>query len=294
MKVLTTIVLGAAGLMGIAAASLLILKKRMFPDPKPLCDNGNRVEVRKLPIYSAGHTLYGELLLPMDGKEKHPTVVCSHGFNGSYRYFREGVGMMLALSGYAVYCFDFYGGSTFGKSGGKTTEMNVFFEREQLHGVIEYIKAQPFCDADNLFLWGESQGGFVTAITAAWHTEDVQALALFYPAFCLEDDILKKYRSYDELPETMNSMGVTISKKYYDGLFGYDAYAEAGKFKNPVLIVHGDADRTVDVSYGRRARDAYENARLEILPGEDHGFSPKGKRTGAQMVYNFFEKVRNG
>lgn len=293
MKVGGKIALGAAGLAGLTVFSLMLLRKRTFAKPVSFSENDYPVRIQKLPISSAGHRLYGELLLPDDGRATHPTVICSHGFNGSYRYFRECAGMCLARSGYAVYCFDFYGGSRFGKSGGKTTEMNVFFEREQLDGVIEYIKNQPFCDRDNLFLWGESQGGFVTAITAARHTEDVRAVALFYPAFCLEDDVLKKYRSYDELPEIINNMGVTISRKYYEGLFGYDAYAEAGKYTGPVLIVHGDADRTVNVSYGYRARDAYGNARLEILPGEDHGFSPRGKLTAAKMVYDFFEKERS-
>ena len=94
------------------------------------------------------------------------------------------------------------------------------------------------------------------------------------------------------MPESVRWMGVPISRKYYEGLLGFDPYAEASKFKKPVLIAHGDADRTVDISYGRRAQAAYEQARLEILNGEDHGFSAKGKLYAAKLVYDFFEEIR--
>lgn len=279
---------------GIAAGALTALSvwnyRRFVPKPIAMGEGTNKVEVRKLPIRSGDHTLYGELMLPKDHTGRLPTIICSHGFNGSYHYFRDSVGMCLAMSGFAVYCFDFYGGSTHGKSGGKMTEMSVFSEREQLHDVIEAIKQLDFVDLNNLFLWGESQGGFVTAITAAWHTQDIKAIVLFYPAFCARDDILKRYKTLDEMPDIVDILGKKVGRVYYEKLFDFDAYGEAKKFSGPVLIVHGDADKTVDVSYGKKAAETYENAQMEILPGEDHGFSAKGKLAGAKLVYDFYKK----
>lgn len=292
MKTAIKIAAGAAGFAALTALNVHLIKARLFPKPVPMGEETYDVKVQRLDILSGAHKLFGQMMLPKDGKAKHPTILCSHGFNGSYHYFLDGVGMCLAMSGYAVYCFDFYAGSVHGRSGGDTREMSVFSEREQLNDVIAFIKAQDFCDTDNLFLWGESQGGFVTAITAAQHTDDVRAIVLFYPAFCLEDDFFKQYAALTDMPETVRWMGVPISRKYYEGLLDFDPYAEAGKFKHPILIVHGDADRTVDLSYGRRAQAAYENARLEILPGEDHGFSPRGKLTAAKLVYDFLEEMR--
>ena len=292
MDPMTKLAICAAGLTALGAGGLVLMKRTMFPRPVPLSGEGNPVEVKKLRVPSGTHALYGELMLPKNGRTKHPTVICSHGFNGSYHYFRDGAGMCLAMSGYAVYCFDFYAGSVLGRSGGDTRDMSVFSERDQLNDVIAFLKTRDFCDTDNLFLWGESQGGFVTAITAAQHTRDVRAIALFYPAFCLEDDFFKQYAALSDMPETVRWMGVPISPKYYEGLLDFDAYAEAGQYKGPVLIVHGDADKTVDLIYGKRAQAAYENARLEVLPGEDHGFSRRGKLTAAKLVYDFFEEVR--
>lgn len=117
---------------------------------------------------------------------------------------------------------------------------------------------------------------------------------IYNPAFCLEDDFFKRYATLTDMPETVRWMGVPISRKYYEGLLDFDPYAEAGKYKRPVLIVHGNADKTVNPSYGERAQAAYENACLEILPGEDHGFSAKGKLAAAKLVYDFFEANRGG
>lgn len=282
--------------IGIAAASLgafaglsLLNYRRFVPKPRSMSEKANAVEVQKLLVESNGHTLYGELMLPKNRNGKLPTIICSHGFNGSYRYYRGSVGMCLAMSGFAVYCFDFYGGSVHGRSGGSMTEMSVFTERDQLGDVIARIKTLPFVDPDHLFLWGESQGGFVTAITAAQHNEDVKAVALFYPAFCARDDIQKRYRSLDEMPEIIDIMGKKVGKVYYEKLFDFDAYAEAARYTGPVLIIHGDADRTVNISYGRAAAENYQNARFEVLPGEDHGFSGKGKLKAAKLVYEFFK-----
>ena len=65
-----------------------------------------------------------------------------------------------------------------------------------------------------------------------------------------------------------------------------DAYAEAAKYTGPMLIIHGDADRTVNVSYGKAAAESYQNARLEVLPGEDHGFSGKADFLRSVMIFS--------
>ena len=264
--------------------------RRYFPKAKPLDKDKKKIDVQKLSIYADGHELYGELLRPKNINGKLPTIICSHGFNGSCRYFSGYVGKCLAMAGFAVYCFDFYGGSVHGKSGGSMTEMSVFTERDQLHDVIEFMKKQDFVDTDRLFLFGESMGGFVTAMTAAWHTEDVKAIVLYYPAFSMLDDIRKHYPTLDEMPEIIDVLGKKVGKVHYEKLYDFDAYAEASCYTGPVLIVHGDADRTVDVSYGRKAADCYKNACFKVLPGQDHGFNAKGKQQAAKLVYTFLKQ----
>lgn len=276
----------AAALVGLAVWNL----HRHSPRPVTLVDAPQPIEKNTVHIPWGEKMLYGELFLPKDHKKKLPVVVCSHGFNGSYRYFSSCSAPSLASVGYAVLCFDFYAGSKKGKSGGSMKEMSVFMEKDQLNAVIDWVKQQDFCDLDNLFLFGESQGGFVTAITGAEHSHDVKAMVLFYPAFCIQNDMLKRYPTPDQLPSEIQFMGATLGKVYYEKLYDYDPYAVAGQFAGNVLVVHGDNDKLVDISYGKKVAACYQNSEFLTLPGEPHGFTAKGRQISTRHVYDFLEK----
>ena len=281
-------------IIGIGAAAMASFSyfnyRRFYPRAECLGDEKYNVSIKQHDIESDGHKLYGELIVP-EGLSNPRLVICSHGFNGSYKYFRNYVGLALAKSGYAVYCYDFYGGSKHSRSGGTTMEMSVFDERKQLTDVIRHFVKENVAE---IFLFGESQGAFVTALTAPEVQEYVSGVILYYPAFSIQDDMLRKYRTIEDIPEEMDWMGVRISRHYYEGFFAFDPYAAVSAYKGPVLIVHGDADRTVDVSYGRKAADCYENSEFVILSGEDHGFSARGKRKAAELTYAFLLKQRKG
>ena len=57
--------------------------------------------------------------------------------------------------------------------------MSVSTEISDLEVVIDYIKNNVF--PEKLFLYGESQGGFVSALTGA-KRKDISGLVLLYPA----------------------------------------------------------------------------------------------------------------
>lgn len=63
------------------------------------------------------------------------------------------------------------------------------------------LKKESFVDTDHIFLLGASQGGMVSAITAAEHTKEIRGLMLLYPAFVLVDDAKERFQSVDEIPE---------------------------------------------------------------------------------------------
>ena len=153
----------AAVLGGLAYANY----RRFVYKPEALGERAYKVSARSLSIQTETHTLYGELLLPEGISGKLPTVIVSHGLNSSGLNAQRLVGRSLAMSGFAVYCFDFYGGSRRSKSSGERWEMSVFTEKDDLNAVIGHIKTLDSTDPERLFLLGESQGGFVTAIAAA-------------------------------------------------------------------------------------------------------------------------------
>ena len=209
---------------------------------------------------------------PAEG-ERFPIAVVSHEFMAN-RLFTMRYAKLLASLGYAAFCFDFSGGCIVGGSQGKTTEMTVFTEMEDLKAVIRYAKSQPYTDPDRLLLMGCSQGGLVTALTAAELGGQVEAIILFYPALSIPDDarkgsmILAKFDP-KHIPETMRCGPIKLGKGYAASVMELDPFSVIPAYRGDVLIVHGGADNLVDISYSKRAYDAYRtSAETALKAGE--------------------------
>ena len=236
----------------------------------------------ELTISSGNKEIFGVLYRPK-GVKKAPLVIVSHGFGSSYR-FVTAYAEAFAPLGYAVYCYDFCGGSNFSRSSGKTTEMSIFTEAEDLKTVMDELGAKDYIDQSRIILLGESQGGMVSALVAAERKESVERLLLIFPAFCIKDDWVKMYPTLEDMPEEVDFWGVKLSHTYLEGLYGLDVYGTIGKYDGPVCIFHGDNDQVVDVSYSRKALDAYGSANLIVLPGEGHGFSPEAQANTIKAI----------
>ena len=265
--------------------------RHFVPKPQALGDKKYKVSTQVMAIAAGEHTLYGELLLPKGVRGKLPTVICSHGLGSSGKNVKKLVGMSLAMSGFAVYCFDFWGGNLHSKSGGKMWEMSVFTEQVDLNAVINQIKTLDTTDTDKLFLLGESQGGFVTAITAAQRPQDIRAVIEYYPAFCIPDDARARHGTVENIPDVENFGGSRLGRVYSEKLFDYDVYKVIPSYTGPVLIIHGDKDQAVNISYGRKAAEVYEHAEFICLPGEIHGFTSVGRKKAARLSYDFLQRI---
>ena len=55
----------------------------------------------------------------------------------------------------------------------------------------------------------------------------------------------------------------------------YDILAAAARVEAPVMLIHGDADESVDVSAASRLEKALPRARKTILKGADHTFGAR-------------------
>ena len=127
----------------------------------------------------------------------------------------------------------------------------------------------------------------MAGITAPRYRDDFRAMVQYYPAFCIPGDARKQFASVSEIPETFKAFNRKIGRVYAEKLLDFDVYREIAPYDRPVLIIHGDADQVVDVSYGSRAAEVYADARFVCLLGEDHGFSVRGKLQAAELVYDF-------
>ncbi len=254
---------------------------------------------RKFECSRDGLTIRGTEYRP-EG-ENLPIVIVSHGFmdsqKGVNRYAQQ-----FARWGYAAYCFDFCGGCIRGTSDGATTDMTVFTEKEDLKSVISYVKSLPHVDSSRLILMGCSQGGFVSALTAAEMQEQVEKLILFYPALCIPDDarrgqmMMAKFDT-ENIPETIKCGPFRMGRDYPACVLSVDPFAEISPYRGPVLIVHGTKDNIVAPHYAENAQKAYNDAvnycDLAMIEGAGHGFRGRADKLAMDMVSQFVQGRRN-
>lgn len=237
--------------------------------------------------------------------ENLPIVIISHGFMDSQNGVRKYAEQFVRW-GYAVYIYDFNGGCIRGKSDGKTTDMSVLTEREDLKAVISYVKSLPYVDNNRLILMGCSQGGFVSALTAAQLQKEVSKLILFYPALCIPDDARKGkmiFANFDpaNIPEVISCGPMKLGRVYPESVIDMDAYEEIAGYAGPVLIIHGTADSIVNVSYAKRAWETYTSingndslkprpsVQLHLLEGAGHGFRKQADKAAMFAVQQFLQ-----
>lgn len=245
-------------------------------------------ETQELYAQRDGNQIYGVIYIPQDAGEKMPAVIYSHGFGGNYQ---AGIQYAEALAerGYVVYCFDFCGGSPGSRSEGSALEMSVFTEQADLEAVMEMIKGLDYVDSDNLFLMGTSQGGAVSALAGAAHPEEVRGMILLYPAFVLADRANELFQSTEEIPETYFFMWMEVGRAYFEPLIGYDIYEEIAAYEKDVLLLHGDSDSIVPLSYSERALEVYPSAELKVIPGAGHGFYGDDAQTAVNDILDYLE-----
>ena len=235
-----------------------------------------------------GSIIAGWLYVP-NGEGSFPTVVLCHGFNGSYKNV-TGYAQYLANRGYLCYVFDFCGGGTTSQSSGATTDMTLLTELDDLEQVMSFLtECVDEVDVDKVVISGESQGGFLSALYAAKHPDNVQAAMLLYPALTIPDDARAKFPEGTEIPETVSFLGMQVSGKYYEIARSMDAWTEIAAFEKPVLLVHGTDDKLVPYSSSEKALTIYKNAKLVPIDGAGHGFYLDDREKACEAMFAFLQ-----
>lgn len=219
--------------------------------------------------------------------EKLPVVIISHGYNGCGSD-HESTARALAAAGICAVTHTFCGGSTRDKSGFPTGSMTLFTECEDLEAVIDAVKKTDLADGGRIALYGESQGGLVTALTAAKRADEIAAVGLLYPAFCIPDNWRAAFPNVRDIPESVDFWGMRLGRDFFVTLRGIDVWGTVGRYGGRVLIMHGTDDRVVPLEYAERAARTYRNARLTVYEGEGHGFSHDGVRRVNAELAEFF------
>lgn len=232
-----------------------------------------------------GQKIAAKAFIPEGEGKKYPVVIFAHGFNGNYKTLQHH-GEGFAEAGIVCLFFDFCGGGMESESDGLLKEMTVITEVEDLKVVMNEVAKLPYIDEDNMFLQGESQGGFVSAYVAAEVPEKVKALVLWYPALVIPDDSKRRFEEGDN-----KCFDLELSPDYNIVAKDIDIFEKIKGYKGPVKLIHGDMDPIVPISYSQRALEAYENASLEIIPQAGHGFDGEDSANARKYSIEFVRSV---
>lgn len=209
--------------------------------------------------------------------EKLPIAIVCHGFMANQQTVRQ-YARVLAKIGYCAYCFDFCGGSVppLGRSDGATTDMSVLTEVQDVEAVIRYAQSLPYT-SNTLLLMGCSQGGMVSALTAAKHGCSGQARAvlpgILHPRRrargAHDDGALRPSKPAGEDSLRADAAGSLLSRSRHT----HGRFPRNHAVHRRVLIVHGTADGIVKPDYAKKAAEAYANAELHLIDSGAHGFN---------------------
>ena len=250
---------------------------------------GTELTVDSVEVWSErdGNRIFGMMYYNSTASEKQPAVILSHSSSLTHEAMK-GYASAIAKMGFAAYCFDFCGGSDKSKSDGKTDEMTVFTEVEDLRAVVKTVKSLDYVDSSNVCLLGSSQGGLVSALLADECPDDFAGMILFYPAFNIPE-MVKMFSGFGGFGDFGGMM--SMSEAYINSIKDFDVWSHIGKFSKPVCIIHGTADMIVPISNSVKAVGLYPSATLNKIEGANHGFNSAnlgsmGSMMGASADYD--------
>ncbi len=257
----------------------VFLRNRLndFPDytmkAKNFPDSNEPFTVKEISCKSRdGKNIWGKAYIPNTEEAKKPIVIMAHGYNGTH-HEPQAYAETLAMRGVASYIFDFCGGGNNSRSEGKTTEMTVFTEKENVEDITRQVKTWDFVDSTRMALLGCSQGGLVAGLTTAANTDLFKALVLVYPALTIPATapmMLEKFDADGGRPQDV--MGMKLGRVYYEKINGLDMLDTIGAFKGKVFIVYGDRDMIAAGGTMYKAKSRYADCETLVVEGGTHGF----------------------
>ena len=237
-----------------------------------------------------GQKIYGKLFLPEETDAPLPLVILSHGLGSNHRIM-EPYAENFAENGFAAFVFDYIGGSEESMSDGNMTGMSVLTEAEDLSCILESFRSDSRFSEDEIFLFGGSQGGFISAYAAGKHPDEIAGLVLLYPAFNLQDICRKLVSDADEIPDSVVIGEHTVGSLYIRDMLTFDIYEVLRQYPGPVLLFHGTADPYVPLAYTQRAGQVLADARVVIIEGAEHGFDGEDRNRVEREAVAFVQEI---
>ena len=220
------------------------------------------MNTKRFTVDNDGMKIQGIAYLPANSTDpaqvkKSPAIIMSHGYLSNLHNF-EYFATQFAMIGYNVFTFNFCCGSDETDpelmSDGTTTNLCIEGEISDLIAVYNYVSTRDYVKSGEIILWGESQGAFVSGLTAARLQEKISKLVMIFPAVCIPDHARRGTlggASYDPKnpPELIYTERAMLSKVFVDDVKDMDAYSELAKYKGETLLIQGTCDSIVVPEY---------------------------------------------
>lgn len=229
---------------------------------------------------SKGQRICGILEEP--NRDRHRVVIIIHGYStNKNRTSSLLMATELARRGINSLRIDLNG---CGESEGDFRFQTITTTIDDTESTIAYVKRFDYTQVE---LFGASAGG-LTAMAAALKHPEVTRLGLKCP---VSDYVTQKIRKKGEQGiEDWKKAGWTtyigsqdreykIDYSVFDDYKNYIMFDKVHDIECPVLIVHGDADETVDVRDSKRLARNFPRCTLVIVPGANHKFTNDNDRT---------------
>ena len=277
------------------------------------------MNTKRFTVDNDGMKIQGIAYLPANSTapnqvKKSPAIIMSHGYLSNLHNF-EYFATQFAMIGYNVFTFNFCCGSDETDpelmSDGTTTNLCIEGEISDLITVYNYVSTRDYVKSDEIILWGESQGAFVSGLTAARLQEKISKLIMIFPAVCIPDHARRGTlggASYDPKnpPELIYTERAMLSKVFVDDVKDMDAYSELAKYKGATLLIQGTCDSIVVPEYQYIVKKEFdltdnienENAqitnanhrlKLQMVRGMDHYTGGEHKEALKDSIRYFIE-----
>ena len=254
---------------------------------------------------SDGVEAHGQLFKPIGGATRKPAIVYVHGggprqmmlgWHNRWEYANDyGANQYLVSRGFIVLSVDYRLSVGYGQAfqfAENTGPRGATEYRDILAGG-KYLQSRPDVDPSRIGIWGASLGGYLTAL-ALGRNSDVFAAGV---------DI---HGVHDRLPPVNAAQlahaivgdGITEADLRQALKVEYESspIAAVSTWKSPVLLIHGDDDRTVDfhqtVDLERRLLAKGVNVEELVLPDDVHdSLLWRHWKTSITALAEFFERT---
>ncbi|MBI4738106.1 alpha/beta fold hydrolase [Candidatus Woesearchaeota archaeon] len=251
---------------------------------------------------SNGQNLVGVLYIPMIGSKRLPCTIVCPGFlaNKDWKFIPL-LAEKLCTARFVVLCFDFTGN---GESQGSLMQGTYSQKLLDLNAAINFMETVSYIDKKRIAVVGHSMGGAIAAIAASHDNRIKAAVLIATPAYTgkFEERDVKFIREASECLPKHGKVTVTtpdgsmheITKEFIDDAMKQNVLSAAKKVTVPVLVVHGELDKTVPLGEGTEifASLASEKKEFHVIKGAKHNFAkPEFEKELSDGLVNFLKSV---